>query len=268
MRFGINVPNFGEYASPHSLVQLAIETERAGWDGFFVWDHIVIGNGIPVADPWVVLAAVAQVTESVAIGPMVTPVPRRRPWVLARQALTVDYLSDGRLILGVGTGFPADVEFGTFNEPTSDRERAEMLDEGLAIIQGIWSGEPFAYEGAHFQVRQTSFAPQPLRPIPIWVAGMWPNQAPFRRAARYNGAYPIADDFHRLSVAEISEIAAYLDRFRTGSGPYDIVIGGHRPSGRQVSEYEAAGVTWWMVGPAEGEPLAMFTQLVARGPGS
>src|SRR5690606_38855182 len=115
MRFAVNLPNFGTFSNPRFMVDLGRIAEEAGWDGFFVWDHIVVGDGMPVADPWVLLGAVAGETERILIGTMVTPVPRRRPWVLARQATTIDHLSDGRLVLGVGIGFPPDIEFGTFD---------------------------------------------------------------------------------------------------------------------------------------------------------
>ncbi len=195
MRIGLNMPNFAEFADPAVAVSLAVEAERAGWDGMFIWDHINIFGEMPVplADPWVLLAAMAQATRKIAIGPMVTPLPRRRPWVLARQTATLDRLSNGRLVMGVGLGLPADTEFAAFGEDPDIRVRAEKLDEGLEILTGLWSGEPFEFSGQHYNVARTRFAPTPVqmpRP-PIIVAGTWPRQAPLRRAARWDGYFPL-----------------------------------------------------------------------------
>jgi alkanesulfonate monooxygenase SsuD/methylene tetrahydromethanopterin reductase-like flavin-dependent oxidoreductase (luciferase family) len=268
VRFAVNLPNFGELADPALIVELAVAAEDAGWDGFFMWDHIVVGDGMPVADPWVLLAAVAQATKRIALGPMVTPVPRRRPWVLSRQATTLDHLSGGRLILGVGLGFPPDEEFGTFGEPTDDGVRAELLDEGLEILRGMWSGEPFAFDGIHNQVRRATFAPTPVQQhLPVWVAGMWPNRRPFRRAARHDGVFPIAADMHMLSPDEVAEIVAYVDRSRPAEAPFDVVIGGPHPTPGEVSAYQMAGVTWYLVGSApDGETAAEIRAWVGGGP--
>ncbi len=127
------------------FASLAVDAEQAGWDGVFVWDHMVVWSGNLVGDPWILLAAAAAATERIALGPMVTPLPRRRPWKLAREAVTLDQLSGGRLILGVGIGFPPEPEFTAFGEPTEAKVRAEMLDEGLEIITGLWTGRPFGF---------------------------------------------------------------------------------------------------------------------------
>ena len=158
------VPNFGPFGDPAALVELAEVTEQAGWDGLFIWDHINWNGDSegPVADPWVALGAVALATTKLRIGTMITPLPRRRPWKLARETTTVDALSGGRLNLGVGLGYPPDLEFGAFGEETADRARAGMLDEGLAILDGLWSGEEFSYTGEHFSVEGARF-PAPAR---------------------------------------------------------------------------------------------------------
>ena len=261
MRFAINLPNFGDLADPRVVVELAIAAESCGWDGFFIWDHIVVADAMPVGDPWVQLAAVAQATDRIVIGPMVTPVPRRRPWVLARQAVSLDHLSGGRLILGVGLGFPPVEEFGTFGEPTDPHHRASLLDEGLEVIVGMWSGEPFEYRGNHFTVVETSFAPSPIqRPrIPIWVAGMWPNRAPFRRAGRFDGVFPIAADGAALDPAVIAEIVGL-----TGRDDLDVTVGGGPDA--DLEALEAAGVTWYQVGPYPGAGLEDVRGMVEAGP--
>lgn len=271
MRFGLTFPNFGTYAEPSALVDLAVAADRGGWDGFFVWDHIVIADSMPVADPWVVLGAIALATERVRIGPMVAALPRHRPWIVARQAVSIDRLSGGRMVLGVGIGYPPREEFGTFGDPEDDRMRADMLDEGLAVIEGVWSGEPFAFAGAHYSVAETSFRPQPIQQprIPIWVAGMLPFRRPLRRAARYDGVVPIRSDMDPMSPAEVAETKAYVDRHREGHRPYEIVIGGPPHTSAEFEEFERAGVTWYLAGPhPAGEPLAETLAWVAEGPAS
>ena len=172
MRFGISVPNIGDLGT---LIELGVEADRADWDGYFVWDHMRFHEGfpVPVFDPWVALGAIAARTERVRIGTLVTPVARRRPWKLARETVTLDHLSGGRAILGVGLGYPPDADLELLGEERDDRVRAAKLDEGLEVLTRLWSGEPFDLGGEYFQVRETQFQPAPLqRPrIPIWVAG-------------------------------------------------------------------------------------------------
>jgi alkanesulfonate monooxygenase SsuD/methylene tetrahydromethanopterin reductase-like flavin-dependent oxidoreductase (luciferase family) len=180
------------------LVRMGVEADRAGWDGFFLWDHMRLMREIPVPlfDPWVTLGAIAARTERVRIGTMITPLARRRPWKLARETVTLDHLSRGRLILGVGLGYPPDADFELLGEDPDERVRAEKLDEGLELLVGFWKGEPFEFRGKHFRVREAQFLSTPVqRPrIPIWVAGMWPNRAPFRRAVAWEGTFPIGAD--------------------------------------------------------------------------
>jgi alkanesulfonate monooxygenase SsuD/methylene tetrahydromethanopterin reductase-like flavin-dependent oxidoreductase (luciferase family) len=279
VRFAVNIPNFGPYADAAAVAELAATAEEAGWDGFFVWDHIVVADAMPVGDPWVMLTAVAMATERLIIGPMVTPLPRRRPWVVARQTVTLDRLSGGRLVLGVGIGVPAHVEFGTFGEPTGVRERAEMLDEALDVIVGMWSGEPFSYRGKHFHVDETTFMPKPVqRPhIPIWVAGTWPNKGPFRRAARFDGAFPLADDDGATSLISpdgVAEVVAYVAGQRDDDGgDYEmsaaiVLTGDAGEDQRVLAEFAEAGVTWAQLGPNPdgGDALDGVADWIAGGP--
>jgi alkanesulfonate monooxygenase SsuD/methylene tetrahydromethanopterin reductase-like flavin-dependent oxidoreductase (luciferase family) len=201
----------------------------------------------------VALAAIALATTRIRIGTMVTPLPRRRPWIVARQAVTLDHLSNGRVILGVGLGFPPDAEYAAFGEDSDDHLRAEKLDESLAIIDGLWSGEPFSFSGKHFTVAETVFLPRPMQQprIPIWVAGMWPARAPFRRAARWDGAFPIRSDLGPLSVQDVRAIDAYIAEHRSIDRPRELLLGHELPADdRQardvVAAYAEAGVTWWM----------------------
>jgi alkanesulfonate monooxygenase SsuD/methylene tetrahydromethanopterin reductase-like flavin-dependent oxidoreductase (luciferase family) len=281
VRFAINVPNFGAFGDPHLLVELAEEAEDAGWDGFFIWDHVqsfVPGQRVPMVDPWVALGTIAVATSRIKLGPMVTPIPRRRPWKLARECVTVDHLSEGRLILGVGLGDPVSTEFGTFSEQTDARIRADILDEGLAVLTGLWTGEPFTFEGNHFQVRDALCWPRPVQSprIPIWVAGWWPNRRPMRRAARWDGVVTgklDAQGFARLTPDEILEISAYIQAHRTSDAPFDIAIGGVTPADdpgaavEVVTPYEAAGLTWWHeCVPDFNAPLEPTLARIRQGP--
>lgn len=267
MRFGLSFPNFGGFAEPEALVRLATSAEDAGWDGFFIWDHIVIADGMPIADPWVTLGAIAAATERIMIGPMVIALPRHRPWVVASQSVTLDRLSGGRFVLGVGIGFPPGPEFGTFADPEDERTRADMLDEGLEIIQGVWSGEPFAHRATHYTIEEHRFAPTPLTRIPIWVAGMLPNRRPLRRAARHDGVIPIRADMAELTTDDVIFLRDYIARHRTSDEPFDIVVGGPPVTRDHIAELEGLGVTWYVAGPSpEGEEIADTERWVSRGP--
>ncbi len=269
MRFGLSFPNFGPYAEPDSMIALAVAAERGGWEGFFVWDHIVVSDGVPVADPWVLLGAIGNSTSSITIGPMVAAMPRHRPWVVARQAVTIDRLTGGRMLLGVGIGFPPGPEFGTFGDPVDARARADMLDEGLDIVTGVWSGEPFQFEGSHYRVEKNRFRPLPVqRPrIPIVVAGMLPNLRPFRRAARFDGVFPIRADMQDMTPADLAEVARYTRRHRTSEEPFEIVVGG--PVEADVGAMAEAGATWYLAGPRPtGESIDETLSWLAAGPPS
>lgn len=275
MKIGVNVPNFGVYADPRSFVALAVDAEENGWDGVFVWDHMLVWDGNVVGDPWILLAAAAAATKRIELGPLVTPLPRRRPWKLAREAVTLDQLSGGRLILGVGIGYPPDPEFTAFGEVVDARIRAEMLDESLQIITGLWTGRPFSFAGRHYHLEEMTFLPVPVREprVPIWVAGMWPNRRPFRRAARYDGVFPITEDMALLTPAELVEIVGYVDRHREVTGPYDVVTYVDLPkdpsqASEAVDEFAAAGATWLQVGPADFgmEPAESFRARIRAGP--
>lgn len=260
MRYAVNIPNFGSGGDPRTLVELAQRTEAAGWDGFFIWDHVLVDpawNAV-IADPWVALAAIAAATERIRIGPMVAALPRQRPWMLARATVSLDRLSGGRLVLGVGLGWPSDAEFGHFGEEIDVRRRAEMLDEGLAILDGLWRGEPFAFEGQHYRMAEATFLPRPLQEprIPVWVGSLRPGpEAPLRRAARWDGFYPASDEaFVPLEVFARDVVRVRELRAAAGIGPevpFDISAGGSTPAddpaaaAATVAGFEAAGATWW-----------------------
>lgn len=270
MRFAINLPQFNAFADPRTLAELAHAAEDAGWDGFFLWDHMLSEPGIPILDPWVTLAAIAMRTERIRIGPLVTPLPRRRPWKVAREAATLDQLSNGRLILGVGLGWDEWREYSAFGEPPADKTHAAMLDEGLDIVTGLWRGEPFSYSGQHYTVRDAQFLPTPAQSphIPIWVACLWPNKAPMRRAARWDGVCPIfGEPGHQPTPDKVREMLAYIQQHRRADSPsrseenrvadpaidapFDMVLAGYvgEDPAEQAAEllrgFAEAGVTWW-----------------------
>jgi alkanesulfonate monooxygenase SsuD/methylene tetrahydromethanopterin reductase-like flavin-dependent oxidoreductase (luciferase family) len=277
VRFSISLPNFGELADPRLHAAMARDAEEAGWDGYFVWDHLLVWNGNVVADPWTILAAVALATERIRLGPMLTPLPRRRPWQVVRQIVTLDHLSDGRAIFGAGLGYPPHEEFEVFGEPSDATTRAAILDEGLEVVAGLMTGEPFTFDGDHFHLDGVGFAPRPVqRPrVPIWIGGAWPRRAPFRRAARFDGVVPIRldDGGEEIlpTVDDMRAILAYTGEHRTGDGPFDAVFTGFMPdddaqAAETAAELSSFGVTWWQTSIGPDEDLASFRDLIRRGP--
>ena len=267
MKYAISVHNFGDFADVRLLARLAKEAEDNGWDGFFLWDHIH-WHGPPMLDPWIALAAIAVATERIKIGTMVTPLARRRPWKLARETVTLDQLSGGRVILGVGLGAPGPEEFTRLGEDADDRVRAQKLDEGLDVLTGLWSGERFSYQGEHYQLDNVTFLPRPVQQprIPIWVAGLWPNKGPFRRAARFDGAVPVkrgpsADMPGLLTPEELPEPLAYINEHRESGAPFDVNVSVAIPTDPAeakdvVDSFAAAGATWLQVWQPNPEALS------------
>ena len=251
MRFALNVPNFGEYGDARTLAGLAREAEECGWDGFFVWDHIAWADAENYADPWISLSAIALATNSIRLGPMVTPLPRRRPWKVAHEAATLDHLSEGRLILGVGIG-GRETEFGYFGEESDAKHRAAMLDEGLEILTKMWGGEFFSHAGEHYEIEKARLTPRPTqRPrIPIWAAGTWPRKGPFRRALRWDGYAPVGTSDSPLTVDDVREMVDAAS-VRHEDGPFDIRVSGSTQGQcldeirRTVTGFAEAGATWW-----------------------
>jgi alkanesulfonate monooxygenase SsuD/methylene tetrahydromethanopterin reductase-like flavin-dependent oxidoreductase (luciferase family) len=287
VKFGIDLPNLGGVGDARLLGEIAKEAEDAGWDGVFIFDSLYspLWDGqFPreptkraTADPWIALAAMAMRTERVRLGTMITPLSRRRPWTVARETVTLDHLSNGRLVLPVGLGSVDDGGYANVGEPLDRRTRAELVDESLAIIEGLWSGEPFVFEGKHYSVREMTFLPKPAQSprIPVWVVGAWPRAKSMRRALRWDGLLPVAMSEEgaleqtevvevALAIAErgafaappperIAEISQHVRRER-GDGPYDIVVEGNSSGSRReqaattVATYAEAGATWWIEG--------------------
>jgi alkanesulfonate monooxygenase SsuD/methylene tetrahydromethanopterin reductase-like flavin-dependent oxidoreductase (luciferase family) len=257
MKFGMFLPNFGWFGDIGLLVDIAVEAEEAGWDGFFIWDHMVlsINNPCEVVDPWIALSAIACAAKRMRIGTHITPLPRRRPWKLARESVTLDHLSRGRLILGVGIGTPPDPEFAAFSEETDVRIRAEKLDEGLEIVIGFWSGQPFSFSGKHYQVSSVTFLPQSYQKprIPIWVGGCIPHAAPFKRAARFDGVAPVHTEWPRqVSLQELEDVLEIVWWERGNLEDYDVVICGETTGTNPIHDRQkiepwiGVGVTWWL----------------------
>lgn len=278
MQFAIDIPHFGPFSDPHLVAELAHEAEEAGWDGFFIWDHInykLAGSSetLVVADPWIQLAAIALRTKRIKLGPMVTPLPRRRPWKLARETVTLDQLSGGRLILGIGLGSNRSREYSAFGETTDARVHGEMLDESLEVLTQLWSGEKVNYEGNHYQLSDVQFLPKPLQQprIPIWVAGNWPNKKPFRRAAQWDGVFPLMLE-RALTPDDFREILGYIHAQRTQTTPFDVVAGGltsgtdKAQDAAHVASFAEVGATWWLECFYPRHTLEQVRQRIHQGP--
>ncbi len=265
MKFGFLVTA----GDPRTAADLAAEAEAAGWDGVFYWDAIAIA-GMEIYDPWVVMAAMAMRTERVRLGAIVSPPSRRRPWKMAKETMSLDVLSNGRLIVPVGLGALDDEAFGNVGEATEARTRAEMLDELLAILEGLWSGEPFAHEGRHYRFGPMTFRPTPVQKprIPIWVIGAWPNERSVRRALRYDGILPQTTD-----PEAIRALVTYIERERPPSPgvPYEIMVEGVTPpdpasAGAQLAPLAKAGATWWVESDWNDSTVETLRRRLSAGP--
>jgi alkanesulfonate monooxygenase SsuD/methylene tetrahydromethanopterin reductase-like flavin-dependent oxidoreductase (luciferase family) len=257
MRFGVSVPCFGVGVDALLMAEWAAAAEAAGWDGFFLWDHLFAFDpgDIEVVDPWVTLAAAAGATTRIRLGTMVTPLPRRRPMVVARQTVTLDRLSGGRLVLGVGIGGQP-YEWDYSGEETDLRRRGDMLDEHLQLLDRLWSGEPVRHEGKHYRLAGPDWSarcyPPPLQQprIPIWVGGTWPGTRPFARAARWDGVVPMRID-GPWRVTDTAAVADRIRALRTTSAPFDVVVPGEssaddRDRFERYRQHQDAGATWWV----------------------
>lgn len=247
MLYGLDLPNFGDFSDIGLVAEVAAIAEEAGWDGVFLWDHIARSSAfapsLPFADVTVALTAIALATRKIRFGTLVTPLPRRRPHKIAREFTSLDHLSGGRVVLGVGIGTPQDSEFDAFGEDLDPRRRGDLLDESIDIITGLWSGDRVDHEGKHLHVHTEPFQPRPLQEprIPIWVAARWPSKGrPVRRAARWDGIVPTSADPAASQNLMPSDIAAIRDRM--GTDDAEIVV--TSPQKGKEREYERAGATW------------------------
>jgi alkanesulfonate monooxygenase SsuD/methylene tetrahydromethanopterin reductase-like flavin-dependent oxidoreductase (luciferase family) len=261
MRTGISIPPFTDVST---LVGLATDAEAAGWDGVFLWDHMQWDRRLrlDVHDPWVLLGALAARTERVQLGTLVTPLARRRPWVVAKHLVTLDHLSGGRVVLGVGLGEPSDADFGDFGDPDTRQARAALVDEALPLLDRLLRGEPVAHHGEHFDV-EADLRPAPVqqpRP-PIWVAAIAPYSRPRERALRWDGIAPLAMPQGFMTP---DELASYLDGVDRPDR-WDVVASW--APGVAAGEYADVGATWLIDGTwPEGDWVAEFRTRVRRGP--
>lgn len=266
MRHAVYVPPFGTFGDVRVLVELARAAEQAGWDGFFLWDHLLYQDDVPFVDAWIALAAIAAATARVRIGPLVTPLPRRRPWKVARESVTLDHLSEGRLVLGVGLGIDFWREFAGFTgEASDDRTRAELLDDGIEIIGRLWSGETVTYRGAQLSVEGVRFLPTPQQQprIPIRSALLWPPRpGPLRRAARCDGVVPFRPD-RAITPDNARALRAAIQELRSGAGPFEVCLHGPRDL---AADFAAAGVSWFMESCYPEQPLAEVRRIIDEGP--
>jgi alkanesulfonate monooxygenase SsuD/methylene tetrahydromethanopterin reductase-like flavin-dependent oxidoreductase (luciferase family) len=246
---GIFLAPFDELSDPVLLSELAQRAQERGWDGFFLWDHVAYRPPVrEISDPWVSLAAIATSTSSIRLGPLVTPLSRRRVHKLARETVTLDRLSGGRLTLGVGLGSGDTGELEPFGELSDPPERARALDAGLERLSDLWAGE---------------FEPRPLqRPrIPVWVAARWPSRRPVRRAARWDGLFPI----ELPAPAELAELAAELKAEREpGAGAFDLVA--EIAPGEDPAPWQAAGATWVLSGFGSSPRRELVREVIESGP--
>lgn len=243
-----------------TIAELTEQAEEAGWDGVFIADAIAIqmpgGKPFDWFDPWIALSVMATRTKRIRIGTMITPVSRRRPWKLARETATLDHLSNGRVTLGVGLGAAAhDGGFYKVGEAMDLKARAQIMDEGLEILAGLWTGKPFSFAGEHYKVDELTMLPKPVQSprIPIWVVGVWPKQRSLDRALRWDGIIPQKyRSMSRMTPAEVKELKRYVDANREQKTPFDILAGGETPGNNlkkaveQVAPFEKAGATWWL----------------------
>ncbi len=277
MKYGIAFPN-GGLCDPRTLAEFAALAEAHGWEGIFLEDYIVWQGHpeVPTYDPWIALAAMALRTKTIRLGTSITPLPRRRPWKVARETVTLDHLSNGRVILGVGLGDTSiDASLTHFGEVTDVRQRAKMLDESLDILIAAWSGESFSYQGEHYHLDEVRLLPKPLQSprIPIWVGGAYPNRGPMKRAARHDGACLYKAAGGDFTPDDVRALKRFIDGRRTTVTPYDIVLGGrHRAEDWEkdralIQSLAKAGMTWWVeyVPPQIGG-LDDMRECITRGP--
>lgn len=276
MHYGIVLSNIGAYSNPREAVRLAQAAEKAGWEGFFIWDHLGFVWGAPSADPWVVLSAVAASTELIRIGADVTPLARRRPHIVANALASLDLLSDGRVIFGAGLG-GVQREFAAFGDPGDAKERAAMLDEGLTILDRLMSGEEVTHHGDRYTVEGITLAPLPVqRPrVPVWIGGE-ANPA-LRRAAHWDGWLASATNLDGTigmskSPEKIEEMVEEIRSHRPPDTPFDVALDGYTEPGddKLPHAYAEAGATWWLesIHGRRGTPEEMLARVEAGPPES
>ncbi len=282
MHYGLNFPNGGLTGDPHTAAELAALAEASGWDGVFLEDYIVWQGHqeVPTYDPWIMLASMALHTTRVRLGTTVTPLSRRRPWKVARESVTLDHLSNGRLVLGVGIGDTAtEVSFSHFGEVIDARQRGKILDEALQVITGLWSGEPFQFDGEFYHIKEVVLLPKPVQEprIPIWIGGGFPLKGPTQRALRWDGSCLYIDThggpWRDWTPEDVRSLRTMAERRRGKDLPFDIVLGGrHRANDWDqeralIKSLAEAGATWWIEYlPPELGGMDVIREAITRGP--
>jgi hypothetical protein len=272
MKYGFIFPG----GDARTSADFALQAEQSGWDGFFVWEATWS------VDAWISLAAAAMVTQHIRLGTMLSPISRMRPWKLASETATLDSLSGGRVILSVGLG-ALDTGFQEFGEVTDRKTRAELLDEGLDILTGLWKGQPFRYDGKHYHIKPLKFPHSPPPPvqqprIPIWVVGAWPRPTSMRRVLRYEGLLPAVTgktgkvEMRPAAPDEIRQMKTWIDQRRTLTTPFDIVVEGTTPgddpakTAAIIGPYADAGATWWLEAQWDAPDLTQVLARIKQGP--
>ncbi len=258
VKYGLTLPIFDEMAHPAVLAELATEAEDAGWDGIFVWDHVYYREPATRAtDPWIALAAMAAATHTLTLGPMVTPLARRRPQVVARQIVALDHLSEGRMVIGVGLGLDSSGgEFVRFGEETDVAARAARYDEALGLLRALLTGEQVDHDGPHYRVADSRFLPGPCRGrLPVWTAARWPNRRPLARAADNDGVFVVD-----LRPEDLPVVRAYIEERRPGGlDGYEVVV--QSPAGSDPRPWAEAGASFWL---AAFDPFTATPSAVRR----
>jgi alkanesulfonate monooxygenase SsuD/methylene tetrahydromethanopterin reductase-like flavin-dependent oxidoreductase (luciferase family) len=266
----------------HDYMEMAREAEAHGWDGIFVWDDICVGPG-EVFDPWVALGAMAVLTERITLGAMVFSLARRRPWKVARETITLDNLSNGRLVIPVGFGGEWDGGYSRVNTDEPARKvRREKLDECLDILALAWKGAPFDYSGTHYQCTDLQFQPTPVQEprIPVWTVGAWPHERSLARAARWDGIIatdmsPGVPEFQPISPDTVARIRDWMREHRDPAAPFDIVVEGvtdgsdRAGATARLAPHAEAGATWWIESRwDDGESAETLLERIRQGPPS
>lgn len=261
MKHALFVAPFGELADARVLADRARHAEATGWEGMFLWDHIQWKPGLAVADPWMCLTAIAMSTERMRIGLLVTPLTRRRPQELARQSTTLDRLSGGRLVFGVGLGHDRMGELSSFGEVVDPMIQSRRMEESLQVITQLWTGNEVNHRGPHHTVDGVTFTPLPIQQprIPVWVAGRTPNAGPTRRAARWDGYFPID-----LSVEQVAAEMAIIADLRGSLEGFDLVV--TQPPGTDPEPWAKVGTTWFLAGAGDAATIADLDAIIAAGP--
>jgi alkanesulfonate monooxygenase SsuD/methylene tetrahydromethanopterin reductase-like flavin-dependent oxidoreductase (luciferase family) len=282
MKYALDLASAGAAGDPHSMGELAHIAEESGWDGVFLEDYIIWQShpDVPTYDPWITLAAMAVRTQRLRLGTMVTPIARRRPWKLAQELASLDHLSNGRMILGVGLGdtgesIGSDLSFAHFGEVLDPRQRARMLDEGLEIIALAWRGEPFSFEGEIYKIHDVRMLPKPVQQprIPIWVGGGYPKRGPVARALRWDGSCMYKQQGHWMQPEDVRLLRERLIAERGTAENYEISIGGaqrwedENEQRAYMASVAAEGATWWhdYIPPNVGD-FEVQRQMIERGP--